>query len=588
MSTNKCPPNDDTCVEEGFPGNFQAEEPPCDHTGGLSCYYFHAGGGSPRDTPGGPTHCTHQPFNDDDVNWPCYREGAGWFLPALNTGHWVKVGDNVRHFMTAYDEVADFAYSALPFRSRGLATYIFTFDPAAILQIDACCTEHVCGVYNAWVGRCKIMGSGHAWDIWCNIAARVSMSDDWPGGPPPPNGDPRWCRQSFFRELRIENNGIYLAGKGGTSFSGHAQMAYSTLGMMTLVPSVNRGHCFPYTNHFCFTDYCGDDDNDKLFTCIEGGGGAGGVVGEATETLELTYAMTYSTQNQTFPHANPYDVYIKNLLLDFFARKSCGEVVHSVRSTAIESLVPYLWTKTEVWDIAHPDEVEYPVVTFPSNESTVYPKPYEPYAAVPIWGYSYLTGIRYPMELRLMYAVTRLEMFVEKLYDSEGSMGSWEHRMFGDMHVSVFLQAWLKPEAYVIDGPLKFFKTATEPWDHRFADPNRPGYVYTQEKLVIKGPNNERIPSHVSWKGRRCELPVAGGNAFYHPCDEWVSAYSSGGGGANCCPSLQVLERSPIYGRHTNINDITAPQLYEGQVTIVVPGLNEPGQPLRLDCGCVS
>lgn len=604
MSTNKCPPNNDDCVESGWPGGFESAEPPCDHIGGLPCFYFYDDEGDPRDV-SGLTHCEIDTFDTEVTNQdpPCQRQFPGWYSTQFNTGHWVRFADSVVSFMRAYLGVANFLNRDGPFRSRHPATYVMVFDPAALLEIDACCTERPGNTLTTWIGTTRIMGGGIAWDAWCNIAGRVSISDDWPGTPPP-NGDPRWCRQSFFRALR-KPGGIQLpADQGGTSFSGAAQMAFTTLGVVSIMPSLAKTACFPYENHYCFTRYCGAHPNgipgltysatdDRKFHCMDEDGQPreDSEIGIATETLDITYAMALSTDEAAFPHANTYDIHIKNAMLDFFTRKSSGEVGHGIGASEPKSFTPFLFSKTEVWDDGHPDGVEYPVLTYPSAGSSVYPtlshlgdKPF------PIVGRSLLTGIEYPMELRLSFAMTRLELYIEKLFNSRGGgFESFSHRMFADAHVSVFFHLWLKPEAYEIEGPLRFLSNATEPWDHRFAHPNNPGVVYPYEQLVITGPNGERVPTHVSWKGRRCEAPVAAGTSFEHACVTWYDSYPEDNG-LECCSALHTLEASPIYGQHTNINDIEAAQMYAGHVVLGVPGLHDSSTPseLFLDCGCMD
>lgn len=590
MSITKCPPNDDSCVDFGFPGSFQDEEPPCDNFGGLPCYYFHIGTGTaPRDVYG-YEHCKIGVIDDEDAdgNYPCYRQGTGWFNPLLVVGHWMRWTNSIYTFMQAREGSAFFLYDQAPFKSKGEAIYHFTFDPNTLLEVDACCLETQCETGSIWIGRVRLLGGANNWDVWCNIAAKVSLTDNWhPITPPSPS--PEWCRQSIFRVLRKPDKDILLpADEGGTSFSGEKQMVFTTLGMVSIMASQSRQHCFPYTGHYCLVGNCtggSSNPDDGKFTCVEGG--LTGAIGTATATLDVAYSMALSTDFARYPFKNRFDRYIENAQLEFFATKSTSEVTHSTTVFHPETLVPYLWEKEETFEDEEEEENSFPVVTY---EGSVYPGKLDGRPII-ITGRSFLTGIEYPMELRLVSSLTRVEIYIEKKHDTRGSAPTLthQHRMFADASVTVFFQVWLKPEAYLIRGPFKFIeRDGTKPWDHRFEDPEHRGKEYPHDKLVVQGPNGERVRTQITWKGRVCEEPIGKGTEFVRPCYDWYNAYPGNFHGLECCSSLQMINATPIPGRNTDMSDVDVSHLFEGNIALTVPNLNESGNPLYNDCGCVE
>lgn len=591
MSTDKCEPHDDACVEAAFSGGFPSEEPPCDNYGGAPCYYFHIGSESPRNESIDPReHCT-VPTIDQDLaapgsNRPCGRDSPGWFHNLLVNGHWARWGNAAHTFIRARSGVITFGYNDLPFKSKGEPTYMIHFDPLAVFEIDACCNEQQCETNPTWIGRVRWLGGGIPWEIWCNIAARVTMTNDWPG-PDPPNGDPRWCRQSIFRPMNEHDASINLGlAKGGTSFSGPRQLPYSSQGLVSILSSQGRGHCFPYVNWYCFVANCGGDPTpgDRKFVCIEDESPrVDSIIGSATGTLEITYSMRLSTKFATYPHRNKYERHLQNTLLEFFALKSSGEISHSVTVTDPDTIVPFTWVEYEIWDEEHPDGVEYPVVEYAGSAYPGKPNGWE----ISLTGRSFVTGIKYPMELRLISALTTVELLVEKEYDSASPVGTHKHRLFANVIVKLVCQVWLKPEAYEIKGPFKFFKDITEPWDYRFADPKDPNKVYTLDYLIVQGPNGERVHSEITWLGRICEAPIGLGSDFAHPCSSWLSSYPVNNLSLECCSALQTVDGAVIPGQLTNISNAGADHLFTGNVALVVPGLNTSGE-LYADCGCTD
>lgn len=595
MSTNKCPPNDDACVNAGFPGSFQTEEPPCDHYGGEPCFYFHIGAGAPRDsTLIGYTHCEMPTVYEDSAppapgNRPCGRVVPGWYREQIVTGHWVRWGDDAHTFLQARDEFTSYDYNNSPFKSKGEPTYTIHFDPNAVLNVDACSNEPHCASNAVWIGRVKWMGGGIRWGVWCNVAARVSATDDWTG-PSPPNGSPLWCRQSIFRSIRQPNAGINLGkDKGGTSFSGIRQLPYSSKGLVAILASQGRGTCFPFVNWFCFVNRCGShepevDRDNRKFYCVEEGPREDSRIGGATAVLDITYSMELSTDFDAYPHRNEWERHLQNNILEFYALRSSGEVTHGVIETEPDTKTPFTWTKYETWDDDHPDGVEYPIVEYAGG---VYPGKADG-RKVQITGKSMLTGIQYPMELRLISASTVVELLVEKKYGDKDPVGTHKVRLFANVIVKVVCQVWLKPEAYTIPGPFRFFKDISEPWDHRFADPTNPNNVYTLDRLVVQGPNGERIHPEVTWLGRKCATPIGSGTDFVHPCSSWFSNYPTVQYGIECCSALQIIDGAVLYGQLTDMSNQSASHLFEGNVTMTVPDLNVEENQLYADCGCLD
>lgn len=590
MSTNKCPPNDDSCVAAGFPGGFPSEEPPCDHYGGAPCFYFHKGPGSPRDESIDPEeHCTMPTFyNDVNGNRPCGNQVPGWYREQLVTGHLMRWADSAYTFLRVEEgSDATFLYENSVFYSKHPAIYQIHFDPNTVLEVDACCNEEHCGTGEIWIGRVRWLGGGLDWDIWCNIGARVTMTDDW-AGPTPPDEDPRWCRQSIFRALRENNASINLGpSKGGTSFSGAKQLVYTTKGMVSILAAQQRGTCFPYENWYCFVKDCGDSTptDDRKFACVENGPREDSVIGSATATLDVVYSMGLSIDFVKYPHPNPWERHMQRTLLEFFALKSSGEVSHAVLPvTEPDTKVPYTWQEDELWDEEHPDGVEYPIVEYAGG---VYPgKPDG--EEIQVKGKSLLTGIEYPMEFRLISASTTLELLVEKKYATTNPVGTHRRRLFANAIVKVICQVWLKEEAYTIEGPFQFLSDISEPWDHRFADPSNPDQPYALDRLVISGPNGEKVHPVVTWLGRICVAPIGLGTSWIHPCANWVNAYPVNAADLECCSALQMLDGAVIPGQLTDMSDQNASHLFTGNLALTVPNLNTEGNELYADCGCLD
>lgn len=584
-----CPPDPDVCINSGFPASWRdiytgdpaARRMPCDVIGWPECFYSGQGDYvDPRNYTCGPLGMEHVfPYPDH----LCQKNFYSWFLDNIIYGHDVQYAEGAGSYLRL--EHSNFDH--LPFITYGFNTQVFQSEgtplfhfilwnpslPFSPILITPCVFEIPdCSpaTTRRWIGQVKHCGGGQAWGVECLKGLLVTYTDDWQF--PPPAGDPQWCRQARGRPIEIP---------------------YTTLGLMSVLCTIGKGECFPYNNHYCFTDYCGDENNElfqdeRRFRCIgnfDGVGEYGSDMATGADELNVSWDAKLSLHD-TYKKANLHDQHIRNAVLEFATDliTELDKPGHNSYLLVPESFIPFLWESTEVWDVSHEDFAvngAYPLVPYGTRWDG---KPSS--VSIPIEGRAWLSGTVYPMELRLVSAVTRIE-----LYHERHSTNDAISRMFANMTLTVNVEKWLKLEAYDI-GPFRFLEDYSDPTDHRFADPNNLGQEHPEERLVVYGPNDCRVPSKVVWRGAVLPKPLGRGADFLTACDTW------GGGtlplneaSTHCCNGLQIINKSPIYGQFNDlreeVNGARWPHLNEGWCHLNVQNLNTSGA-LATACKCLD
>lgn len=579
-----CTGEPDGCTNASFPVAWREMTFPCDMIGYGECLY--AGQKKPAElddprTPYcGPVGREYEyPANAVLCGYRMYP----WYYNKVEEGHDVAYQDGAGTYLRRHHDVdtglplpVTYGWDTSVFQSEGTAFFHFLISNPeqlhAPFQVDTCVNEEPwCPtIWGRWIGQVKWCGGGEPWAIECIKGLLVTETDDWPVGDPPA-GDPQWCRQFVWRDVPVP---------------------YSTVGLVSVMYTLGKGTCFPYRNHYCLIDYCGDEftgeGDERRFWCIGDSGGSGSAQGNGADDLDVTWDVAFSADD-TFKKANVYDTHIKNAILKFATDliTRLDKPGHDSYLLVPESFQPFLWLSTEVWDDNHEDvphvHEAYPRVLYGVNYP---PGSFSIVDPIPIVGRAWLSGIEYPMELRLMSAVTRIEMYHETLESSEAS------RMFATMTLTVYVEKWLSDAAYDVEAPFQFLAGPSDPTDHRFVDPDNPGQEHSHERLEVYGPNGERVPSKVVWRGARLPSPLGFGVEFVLPCDTWhINTLPLSTNAVHCCETLQTIDKSPIYGQFTdmrekaNVTDDEYSQLYEGWCALSVRNLNGTGL-LGVACRC--
>lgn len=599
--TNPQPPvcgdwTDQSCVARSYHGNLihhccdQASTGPC-------IYYSVTVAGEPRwecDIADGTMDgWESNSYNTACNGWgltvfnPLVDEGGGGYDAGLRVGYADDGPGSGAWGATGFDDAV--------FLVPGSRVFRFLVKPVGLL-VDPClrerryCPENTVG--DSWLGRatwCDYDG----WRVWCNKT--LALWDDGYYG---------WCRDQC-RQLPPRE----LPWPGSIHIG--------TLAFLTF--NLRRGHCFPFANHYCFSMQCGGASSPK-WNCIGEDTSAPDTMKNAVATLNTTFNLRCSTDNQAFPHPNVHQIPLGNNAWAHWGRHvEALENSHSPASGDYKRGGQFLWQKTEKWDELHPDVQSgaigepYPAMTYQEDIETpgspLYPGGIVG-QVVPITAHAWLSGRDYPCVMRLYRYNLRMHLYVERMI-APGPEGEW--RVYGDITVEVTYRVALTPAAYTVAGPFKLLRRPDngedpppalpiEPgdleaqFDLRMEDPANPGQPHPVERLTAHGPNFERVPAHqglshltrptLRWRGLRAPPPWGIGGEFTRPCLTYLD-----GTAGSCCGAFQAIEASVLHGANNNIieGSGSVPQRYEGWVRLSVPDLND-GQAgtLRDVCGCAE
>ncbi len=580
-----CPPDSDNCINSGFPGSWRLMTFPCDIIGRAECLYVGKGDYDPNDS----RSFTCTPLGmEKDFPHPamlCQKHVYPWFWDQITLGHSVQYAEDVGTYLRLHrgqgGEVlpATYGLNTSPFESEGTPLFHFLIlnpeQPFSPILVEPCVTGgSPCGLDDGqWIGQVKWCGCGEPWDVECLKGLLVTATPDW-AEPLPPAGDPQWCRQKPWRSVLIP---------------------FATGGMLSVMHTIGKGECFPFNNHYCFTDYCGDESNpsfedERRFRCMgnfDGEGEHGDDMASAADNLLASWNVRLSVDD-TYTKANTFDQHIKNAILEFATGliDELDKPGHSSYLLVPESHAPFEWKSTELWDHTHEDVLTngvYPEIPY----GTKYPNAPFATAIMPIEGRAWLSGVTYPMELRLISAVTDIEMFHERDHDDDD-----KSRMFATMTLTVNVEKWLHPGAHSILGPFRFMGDASTPWDLRFRDPDNPQHEHPEERLEVFGPRNERVPSKVIWKGAVLPMPFGRGANMVDACSSWGSGTLPLGSGIQCCNGLQIINKTPLYGQFNDlreeVDDVRWPHLNEGYCHLNVQNLNTGSGGVATACKCLD
>jgi len=219
--------------------------------------------------------------------------------------------------------------------------------------------------------------------------------------------------------------------------------------------------------------------------------------------------------------------------------------------------------------------------------------------------FAHYSGIEFPARLELTTARLTMYLNVERYHRYIGAQAPpgysrlFGHRLGATADLVLSCRVRLQPEAYQVEGLT--FLCPTDRYDLRFEDPDNPGAEHPTEFAVVKGPNGERVPLVVRWRGCRGPWPYAKGWDPRYNVDPAAGAICTRGfefrpspetcpeAERGCCYAAHVIHGASIWSgidyHGAEIPDSYddpiewGEQLCEGRMVIWIPVLPIPGVP---------
>ncbi len=348
----------------------------------------------------------------------------------------------------------------------------------------------------------------------------------------------------------------------------------------------NGDPAFQYEDQWCFTKGCYTGTVFRTFDCIGAFHGSNPqAMAQLTniDRLFVNLNCSYSVDNTAFPHANPADVQIKNLVLltlakyvDQLDHQSPIQPAH-IQDANYDDKSLNRWRHIDDFQSAPPGDPNrrpYPPVTV---DGTVGGQPIRITCKDPVTGQTFLASLRLSIvEIILHVSVERKPSWPRQVSDENG-----DRRAIGCVDLDLVLVLELDNSAYNVDWPFEFIGRSVAQGgtgnsrDLRVELPGSPGVEHPDIKLVPRGPSGERVPLKISWRGLRHTAPYAREPIFepgFPKTNQWNT---------DCCPTLDAMNGALFFGELNDFNETEStgvlPQRYEGDIQIIVPHIRGQG-----------
>lgn len=448
----------------------------------------------------------------------------------------------------------------------GAASYHYVLIPS-VLELDVCpcapgnyCPSPGQGTGSKWLCRMFVVGSGDGgWRMLCN---ETTVCQD---GEQCDQYDPR----RISTALDPNHRPIFV---------------HLTSGMP-------KPYCFtPFADVFCYSSRC----EERTWDCIGGGGQesapTGGQRARTLDRLFVAMDLKFSTDNDVYPHNNPHEIELKNAALHTYSvDRGDGEplvdqldggvnggATHSA-TTNFDHRNKSTWSHSEIFDDNNNGLGAIPAFPPVLGSSEAYSE----YAGepVPITCRAVQRKIDFPAHLTFHQTSITVHLHVERKF------GSNRVRVFGDAFVWIELRVRLLAEAFDMAEELGFplMGSVDDPFDLRVADPEDLSSEHPYERLVSLGPNRERVPRQITWRGLRMDrkhsrVLVDENDLSGRP------SWDEGFGGINpgrCCDVLWAIHTVNIFGEINNGSEwagdgkiVLKEQRYQGFMSFGVAALD--------------
>ena len=356
-----------------------------------------------------------------------------------------------------------------------------------------------------------------------------------------------------------------------------------------------KPHCFPFANQFCYTEI----SDPEIWNCIGSGdpGPTGGQRARALDRLIVNADMRYSTDNEAFPFRNLSEIRLKNCVLHTFGvdrgdgvplveqldNGPNGTAAHDARSE-YDYFRKHTWVHVATFNEDNPGLGA--LGAFPpvrgvapyADHEDFYPQfAGEP---IPVTCRAALSKIKLPAYLTFYQTAIIMHLHVE-LGPSAGFAS--KARVFGAVLVTIILRVKLLPEAFD-DERISLMGSIDDPFDLRVASDEDPAIEHPYERLVPLGPNGERVPLKMTWRGLRADRKysrVEHADAQGRPSfNEIFTGINPG----TCCDVLNAIDHTFFFGELNNGRElqedgsaVKKSQRYEGHFGVGVPALDPDG-----------
>lgn len=428
----------------------------------------------------------------------------------------------------------------------GGGVYRYVILPEFNLNADKCAPNSYCpGSFKGLPWLCRAMVTGEQQFGWRMFCAEITPDNFYEPMP-------------MILERDRRTNGLLFA-------------KFSLLG--------DPGCFGPTQDVYVFSQWCDD----------EWGWDCAGDVARALDWLEVDLDVRFSDDQDVYPTRNPYQRTLENAA--WWEACRIVDVLDGHDATSgYAHRDKALWPMLERFDDENKTLIQlglppYPPVRGRAADSVVADGYYPEYASdpIPITCSAYIAKTEVPAVLTLEYMRIYAQLHPEETYVSAGN----KMRVHANVDVALGLRVRLLPEAIDLLADVGLALMVADDvnalYDLRIADPDDPEDEHPAEVLVATGPNGERVPRQLSWRGLRthrryARVPHAAGRGFdfeppgghdtrpgcmaVHAIHELVVT-----GQLNDC-----REYDPATGEATEL-----PQFCVGQIVFGVPSIGEPG-----------